>query len=156
MLDSRSLSPQAIQGFPHLPRFFHHLHRVVLITIAYETSFVLASSPYTPVPLQAYPIPLPTGQPLPIDNPDTKPLVPTTTSYENENEYIVDMSVRPLIRQLRHPPTPPPPQQTSLSEELLPVPGTTSFPISKSIKMLVRAQARMRISAWTMRRHTVH
>ncbi|PIL36088.1 hypothetical protein GSI_01748 [Ganoderma sinense ZZ0214-1] len=116
----------------------------ILITIAYETSFVLASPPDTSDPLQPDPIPPTTVSPLPIDDPDIKPLVPTVTSYENQPEYIVDIRLRPLLQRLRHPPTPPPPQQTSLNEELLPLPNTTSFQLSQSINMLVRAQARMR------------
>ena len=118
----------------------------ILIIVAYETSFVLASPPDTPDPLQPEAIPPTPASPLPIDDPDAKPLDSTSASYDNEPEYIVDIQLRPLLQRLRHPPPPPPPQQNinNLNEELLPLPNTTSFQLSQSLNMIVRARARMR------------
>ncbi|TBU31564.1 hypothetical protein BD309DRAFT_886759 [Dichomitus squalens] len=116
----------------------------ILIIIAYETSFVLASPPDTSDPLLPHPIPPSSALSLTLGDPDTKPLDSTSAAYNDEPEYIVDIRLGPLLRRLRNPPTPPPPQQNNPSDELLPLPNTTSFQLSQSLNMLARARARMR------------
>ncbi|KAI0705007.1 hypothetical protein C8T65DRAFT_810050 [Cerioporus squamosus] len=115
----------------------------ILTTIAYETSFTLAMPPDTPDPLQPEPIPVTPTSPLPFVGEDVdKPMV--STSSDNGPKYVVDIRLRPLLQRLRHPPPPPPPQQPNLNEELLPLPNTTTFQLTRSLNMLVRASAQMR------------
>ncbi|KAI0633566.1 hypothetical protein C8Q77DRAFT_1115671 [Trametes polyzona] len=118
------------------------LLQIVLTTIAYETSLARDMPPDTPDPLQPEPIPTTPTSPLPLGGTDTKQ--PEATSHEGAMEYVIDLRLRTLLQRLRHPPPVPPPPQTRLSTELLPLPNTTSFQLSQSIRMLARATARGR------------
>ncbi|KAI0645909.1 hypothetical protein C8Q79DRAFT_966975 [Trametes meyenii] len=118
------------------------LLQIILTTIAYETSLARDVPPDTPDPLQPDPIPSTPISPLPLDNTDAKP--PQAPLLEDGTEYIIDLRLRTLLQRLRHPPAIPPPQQTRLSDELLPLPNTTSFQLRQSLRMLTRATARGR------------
>ncbi|KAI0665955.1 hypothetical protein C8Q78DRAFT_985373 [Trametes maxima] len=117
------------------------LLQVILTTIAYETSLARDVPPDTPDPLQPDPIPSTPISPLPLGGTDAKP--PDSSLHEDEAEYIIDLRLQTLLQRLRHPP-PVPPQQTRLSDELLPLPNTTSFQLRQSLRMLTRATARGR------------
>ncbi|KAI0779698.1 hypothetical protein C8Q74DRAFT_1316215 [Fomes fomentarius] len=113
----------------------------VLTTIAYETSFTLAMPPDTHDPLRPETKNLPPMSPPTTDADSGKAM---DTSYHDDPEYIIDLRLRTLLSRLRHPPSPPPPQQPSLSQELLPLPNTTSFHLTRSLNLLARAQMRGR------------
>ena len=113
----------------------------ILTTIAYETSFTLAIPSDTPDPLQPESIPHTPVSPSTLDTNVSKP---TETLYHDAPEYIIDLRLGPLLSRLRHPPPPPPPQQPNISQELLPLPNTTAFHLTRSLNMLVRARAQMR------------
>ncbi|RPD53527.1 hypothetical protein L227DRAFT_557527 [Lentinus tigrinus ALCF2SS1-6] len=115
----------------------------ILTTIAYETSFIRAMPPDTPDPLQPEPIPAIPVSPLPLNGDDTDKSMVSTPSNSGP-EYVVDIRLRALLQRLRHPPPPPPPQQPNLSDDLLPLPNTTTFQLTRSLNMLVRARAQMR------------
>ena len=114
----------------------------ILVTIAYETSLALVAAPNTPDPLQTEPTTATPTSPYPPDGSNNKPF--NTTTPESDPEYVIDLRLRTLISRLRHPPSPPPPQQPSLSDDLLPLPNTTHFQLSRSLSMLARAGARLR------------
>lgn len=121
------------------------LLQIVLTTIAYETSLARDLPPDTPDPLQPEPIPRTPISPLPLDDDNSK--LPESTSHDSETEYIIDLRLRTLLQRLRHPPPVPPPPQPRLSEDLLPLPNTTPFQLSQSIRRLARATTRGRASA---------
>ncbi|KAI0829805.1 hypothetical protein BC628DRAFT_1532603 [Trametes gibbosa] len=118
------------------------LFQIVLTVIAYETSLARDMPPDTSDPLQPEAIPTTSASHIPLSDVDTKRSA--TVLHEDETEYVVDLRLRTLLQRLRHPPTLPPPPQTRLSEDLLPLPNTTSFQLSQSIRMLARATARGR------------
>ncbi|KAI0743928.1 hypothetical protein C8Q80DRAFT_1184089 [Daedaleopsis nitida] len=115
----------------------------ILITIAYETSFTLAMPPDTPDTLQPDVISSTPMSSTISDNDNSKPM-DSTYSTDSEPEYIIDLRLRPLLNRLRHPPPPPPLQRVPLSDELLPLPNTTAFQLSRSLNMLMRARAQLR------------
>ena len=115
----------------------------VLATIAYETAYIRAMPPDTPDPLQPEPIPATPVSPLPLNGDDAdKSMAPSPS--DDGREYVVDIRLSTLRQRLRHPPPPPPPQQPNLNDELLPLPNTTTFQLTRSLNMLVRARAQMR------------
>ncbi|OSD07085.1 hypothetical protein PYCCODRAFT_1456625 [Trametes coccinea BRFM310] len=114
----------------------------ILTTIAFETSLSRDSPPDTPDPLQPQAIPSTPVSPLPFDEADVKP--PELPLHEDGTEYIIDLRLRTLLHRLRHPPPLPPPPRTRLSEDLLPLPSTTSFELNQSLRMLSRITERNR------------
>ncbi|KAI0762080.1 hypothetical protein BD413DRAFT_585377 [Trametes elegans] len=115
--------------------------QAILTAVAYETSLTRDMPADTPDPLQPVPIPSTPISPLPIDDTDVKPL--DSALHEDGTEYIIDLRLRPLLQRLRHPPSVPPPPQPRISEDLLPLPNTTSFQLAQSLRLL-RASARRR------------
>ncbi|KAI0358673.1 hypothetical protein OH77DRAFT_1502493 [Trametes cingulata] len=116
--------------------------QIVLTTIAFETSLARDLPPDTLDPLQPESIPSTPISPLPLDGANVKPT--DSTLHEDGTEYIIDLRFRTMLQRLRHPPPVPPPRTTSLSDELLPLPNTTAFQLSQSIRTLARATARGR------------
>ncbi|KAI0368269.1 hypothetical protein BV20DRAFT_998803 [Pilatotrama ljubarskyi] len=123
--------------------------QVIITTIAFETSLARDLPPDTPDPLQPEPIPSTPISPLPLDGANAKPT--DSTLHEEETEYIIDLRLRTILQRLRHPPPVPPPQPTRLSDDLLPLPNTTAFQLSQSIRTLARATARGRERAGAAR-----
>ncbi|CDO69205.1 hypothetical protein BN946_scf185042.g107 [Trametes cinnabarina] len=119
----------------------------ILTTIAFETSLARDMPPDTPDPLQPQPIPSTPVSHLPFDEANVKP--PDLPLHEDGTEYIIDLRWRTLLQRLRHPPPVPPPAQTRLSEDLLPLPNTTSLEFSQSLRMLAQASTRARERAST-------
>ncbi|KAI0058069.1 hypothetical protein BV25DRAFT_1891800 [Artomyces pyxidatus] len=91
---------------------------LIITTIAYETSYTLASSN--------------------IED----PLAPTADIPADT--FVIDLRMSVFIKHLRYPPTPPP---DSSRDSLLPMPNTASWPLSESLRMLRRAQAGRRARA---------
>lgn len=114
--------------------------QMLLTTIAYETSLLSKSAYVTPpIPTLSSPFQTPSASPSPpLDDPSKSSLPPPTTT---ESPYIIDIRLRHVLERLRKPaPTVP----ESNSDDLLPFPNTTPWPLPASLRMLLRARAEVR------------
>ncbi|KIP04866.1 hypothetical protein PHLGIDRAFT_31161 [Phlebiopsis gigantea 11061_1 CR5-6] len=112
---------------------------MVLTTIAYETSVQAAMPADTPDPL----LPLPPSMPAtPILFDEDAP----KTDLQIEPQYIIDLHLRHIIHRLRNP-APPPAERDASAEDLLPLPNTTPFQLSNSLRLLMQIRARVRTRA---------
>ncbi|THH20419.1 hypothetical protein EW146_g952 [Bondarzewia mesenterica] len=130
-------------GMAYKPSKFHLLYLDFLIlalsflitTIAYETSYTIASPSDILDPLQ----------------PTSSSILPSTSTYQpissppsspQPEGLIIDFHISMMLRHIRNPPPPPPEHPAEVV--LLPLPNTTSWPLSQSLRMLLRARASAR------------
>ncbi|GBE80984.1 hypothetical protein SCP_0307070 [Sparassis crispa] len=105
---------------------------MLLVTIAFETSLSSAMPPNTPDPL----LPSITTSPMPLLE---------ETPKNVDTPYVINIRLSTLFYRLRYPPPPPPPHDSS-TEDLLPLPITTSWQTRSALGLLSRArQARTQI-----------
>lgn len=108
--------------------FFIVFLSLVLVTIAYETSYAADMPSDTPDPLS----PIPATPTSPID-----------AHEPTKSNYVLELRLSTIIERLRNPPTPPPPRDTS-SNDLLPMPNTTTGRLATGLQMLLRARQQQR------------
>ncbi|RDB24993.1 hypothetical protein Hypma_007858 [Hypsizygus marmoreus] len=125
--------------------------QMVLTTIAYETSLLEHSTePDTHDMLLPIPNPPslpPTPLPISISSPSTpfSHIMPSHTKpYPSSTTlpYVLDLRFAPIMARLRNPPPPP---RTSGSDNTLPLPNTTPWPLPAGMRMLMRAGVRTRM-----------
>ena len=131
---------------------------LLITTLAYETSYTLASPSFGTLPGANTDLITATAtaagidplQPLPAHSrPATPPdpaLAPcaaavaaTAPAGTGAEALIVDVRLATVTRHLRDPPPPPPPERAA-GEALLPLPNTAGWPLSESLRMLMRAR----------------
>lgn len=118
---------------------------MVLTTIAYETSLQSAMPTDTPDPLLPIPPPSTPGTPLFSADEDD----PHKSEALYEPPYILNLRMSHIYRRLRSP-APPPPERELSSDDLLPLPNTTTpWQLTNTLQVLIRARARARQRART-------
>lgn len=119
--------------------FFIVFLSMVLVTLAYEISYAADMPPDTPDPLS----PLVTStSPLPID-----------VHEQTKSTYVLNLQLSTIIARLRDPPPLPSPRNVS-SDDMLPMPNTTTGRLASGLQMLMRArqQQRQRVRGVTVAR----
>ncbi|ETW80730.1 hypothetical protein HETIRDRAFT_169473 [Heterobasidion irregulare TC 32-1] len=132
---------------------------LLITTLAYETSYTLASPSFGTLPGANTDLITATAtaagidplQPLPAHSrPATPPdpaLAPcaaavvaaTALAGTGAEALVVDVRLAAVTRHLRDPPPPPPPERAA-GGALLPLPNTAGWPLSESLRMLMRAR----------------
>lgn len=122
---------------------------MVLTTIAYEASlFDTSTDPNIQdmlLPVPNSPIFSPTPSPASMSRPSTPlptPMSQHTKSYppRTSSPYVVDLRLAPIVARLRNPA---PPARSSNSDQVLPLPNTTPWPLPAGMRMLIRAGERI-------------
>ncbi|OSX66352.1 hypothetical protein POSPLADRAFT_1133296 [Postia placenta MAD-698-R-SB12] len=111
---------------------------VLLTTTAWETSYLDAMPPSTPDAL----LPASPTHPASISSTSDQPFKHVEArEHEYEPPYVIDLRLSTIIDRLRNPPLPPT-RETS-TYDLIPLPNTTSLPISGGLRMLLRARQQL-------------
>jgi hypothetical protein len=111
---------------------------MVLVTIAYETSLQSAMPTGTVDPLLPIPPQSPLATPL-LSNEDSDKI----GRLLSEPPYVLDLSLNHIIHRLRSP-APSPPEQRLSSEDLIPLPNTTPWQLTSTLRILMRMRAQVR------------
>ena len=111
---------------------------MLLTTIAYETSLQSAMPSGTPDPLL----------PIPPQSPPASPLLSNENNDKSESlstrpPYVLDLHLSHMIYRLRSA-APPPPERELPTESLLPLPNTTPWQLTNTLRFLMRTRARTR------------
>lgn len=101
--------------------------QILLVIISFEASYIAAMPPGTPDPL----LPIPSSSTLTSSDEPSK----SNDSTALDPSYVLDLRFPFVWNRLLHAPPPPPEQESS--QDLLPLPNTTSL---NSIRMLMRAR----------------